>query len=447
VTENSPSLAASPQNLRETQIAGPVTQKERITSVDCLRGVAILGILILNIVAFGLPYFACFDTTVAGGSTGANLSSWFINQLFFEGKMRTLFSMLFGAGVVLFTHRLEKRAPGVRVADIFLRRNLWLIVFGLIHAYFIWEWDILYAYGVVGLMLFTFRHAPPKRLIVAGLLLLTVLPYKHYVHARELQSMRDTAAQAALAENPTEDQREAQKAWADYLKEHKPGPEEIAKETAGHLDGYWAYFHLREGGVAKSQSVGFYGGEFFDTASMMLIGMGLYLLGVLSADRSYPFYATMIALGYGIGVPINAFVAYRTMTSGFDPVVMAFGGCAYDVGRLTVACGHIGVVMLLMKSGSLRWLTSRLAATGQMALTNYISQSLICTTLFSGYGLGLFGKLQRYQLWYVVFSIWVFQLIASPIWLRYYRYGPLEWVWRSLTYWHKQPFRRVALLS
>ncbi len=164
-----------------------------------------------------------------------------------------------------------------------------------------------------------------------------------------------------------------------------------------------------------------------DSPGMMLIGMAMLKLGVITAERDRKFYLLMILLGYGIGGTINAITGYWRLAS--------------EPGRLLVAGGHIGLVMLIVKSGWLKRLTSRLAAVGQMALTCYLATSLICTTLFEGYGFGMFAKLQRYQLLYVVFSVWLFLLIASPIWLRHFRFGPMEWVWRSLTYWRKQPMK------
>lgn len=124
---------------------------------------------------------------------------------------------------------------------------------------------------------------------------------------------------------------------------------------------------------------------------------------------------------------------------------MAFNkaGMTYDLGRLPIAIGHIGLIMLFCKSRIWIGLQRRLAAVGKMALTNYITHSIICMIFFTGVGFGQFGKLERFELLYVVFSIWIFQLIASPIWLKYYYYGPLEWLWRTLSYQQKPPFRKT----
>ena len=194
-----PSFNQGSLNLQEAAApaaVAPVANRERIASIDALRGVALLGILLMNIIVFGLPMSAGNNPTSAGGHTSLNLAFWYISQIFFEGKMRALFSMLFGAGVTLFTLRAEERDGGLRVADIYYRRTLWLIVFGLLHAYFIWVGDILYAYGLVGLMLFPLRKVRPMALLVAGALLLMTAGGKMAWDNYTLIQIRDKALAA-----------------------------------------------------------------------------------------------------------------------------------------------------------------------------------------------------------------------------------------------------------
>jgi uncharacterized protein len=165
-------------------------------------------------------------------------------------------------------------------------------------------------------------------------------------------------------------------------------------------------------------------------------------LGVFSAQRSRRFYLWMVGLGYGIGLPLMVFDALELIQHKFAFDYMIHGGILYNLfGSLVVALGHVGVLMLIVQSGTIGWLTRRLAAVGRMALTNYLTQSLVCTTLFYGYGYGLFGHINRTGLAAIVLAIWIFQLIVSPIWLKSYRFGPAEWLWRSLTYWRIQRMR------
>jgi uncharacterized protein len=422
--------------------AGPVTAAERISSLDVLRGVAVLGILMMNITSFALPMAAYVNPAVAGGDSGANLAVWYLNHILFHGKMRAIFSMLFGAGFILLTERAEKRGGTAQSADIYYRRILWLILFGLVHAYFFWYGDILYMYGVAGLVLFPFRKVRAGWLLAMGLLTLTIIPAKSVWDIYETRTMRAEAeaanAAAAAGQQLTDEQVAAQKAWADKLKELEPDAKQIAKEIADHHAGYWTLFLKRMKTVVQFQSVFYYRYGFFDVMSMMLIGMAFLKWGVFSAARSYRFYLILTALSYGIGLPLNAYLGWLQMSHHFDWETNQLAGwAAHDFYRFLVVLGHIGALMLVCKAGLLTWLTRRLAAIGRMALSNYLFETLVSTVIFDR--LGYFGELERYQLVFFVLAVWILQLGLSPIWLRYFRFGPMEWLWRTLTYWKLQP--------
>ncbi len=432
--------------LAPTNTVAPVATQERIESMDVLRGAAVLGILLMNILSFGLPGRAYIDPSVAGGDTGANWAYWFANQILFEGKMRALFSMLFGAGAALLITRADARGAGLRVADIYYRRTMWLILFGVLHAYFVWSGDILYAYGVVGLLLFPLRKANPKWLLVAGVLLVLVASGKYVWDGFDDLKLRNKAmavrALAAQGKPLSDEQKEDKKKWDDKWNELKPSGAALAKELEAKRGSYWKLFQYRWPRVSGGHGNGLYRYDLYDTGGMMLIGMALLLLGVLTGERSARFYAGLVGFGYLAGGAVNASAGWYFYRSGFNPVegLMA-ENLTYDFGRLSVALGHIGLLVLCVKQGWLKAVTNRLAACGRMALSCYLASSVIGTTIFYGYGFGLFARLQRFQLLYVVFAIWAFLLIVSPIWLRYFRFGPMEWVWRSLTYWQKQPMK------
>jgi uncharacterized protein len=455
-----PSVAAAPAQerpARDEELAGPVlvapvADEERISSVDVLRGVALLGILLMNVLDFGMAWRGPeTGLTPATGGNWADLAFGAVSHVLFEGKMRGLFSLLFGAGVILLTSRVEGRGGGAYVADIYYRRNLWLIAFGLIHAYFIWAGDILFDYGLTGLFLFPFRKARPAALIAAGVFLLAVVMVKGEWNSRDLLATREkafAADRAAAAGKPlTEEQREDQKKWEERLKEYKPSPEKVAKSIAAHRAGYAAMFAHRAEEVASGQPVQYYRWGFFDVGGMMLIGMALMKLSVLSARKSYRFYAAMMAFGYGIGVPLNATTGYKVWASGFDMFMTQRLEFWYSPGRLSVTLGHVGLILTLFKLGFAPGLMARLAAVGRMALTNYLATSIVCTLVFNGYGLGLYDRSHRYQLLGVALAVWAVQLALSPVWLRHYRYGPMEWLWRSLTYWERQPMRKAIPAS
>ena len=155
----------------------------------------------------------------------------------------------------------------------------------------------------------------------------------------------------------------------------------------------------------------------------------------------------MALIGYGIGVPLNAFATYAMISSHYEIITIYMANMPHQLGRASVALGHAAVLLLLAREIRWRWLTSPLAAVGQTALSNYIATSIICALIFFTPGLGLIGQLQRYQLYFVVAGVWIFNLAWSPWWLRRYFFGPLEWCWRSLTYWRRQPLRRSAAVQ
>jgi uncharacterized protein len=430
----------------------PVTGGERKDALDTLRGIALLGILLMNIAAMGLPY-AYSDPSIYGGAEGADLIAWITANLFFEGTMRGLFSLMFGAGVILIISRAEAKGGGMGVADLYFRRTLWLFLFGVVHAWLVlWGGDILYHYGISGLFIFAFRKLTPRTLIILGVLVLASLAPKFaYEHHTTLTAWEEAQAAeqvlAGLAEGEELDEENQGKidAWQGSQSDAKPSAEKIEKAIEGNRGNYFEIIAARSGWIVFMQSTFYYQYGFFDVIGMMLIGMAFLKLGIITGEKSTRFYAVMMLAGYGIGLPVNAWETWQIVNSNFDILAMTKAHLTYDLGRLPVTLGHVGFWMLVCKSGWLRFLTSRLAAVGRMALTNYVMHSVITAFVFTGIGFGLYGALQRHELYYVVGGIWLFQLIVSPIWMRHFRFGPLEWVWRSLTYQKRQPMRREAI--
>jgi uncharacterized protein len=179
----------------------------------------------------------------------------------------------------------------------------------------------------------------------------------------------------------------------------------------------------------------------WDILSMMLVGMAFFKLGIFQGQRSNRFYLLMLLIGYGLGLSINYYETKTMIDSNFDSLVILRMDQTYQVGRILVTMGHVGLFMLFIKSGILKFLQRSLAAVGRLALTNYLMHSIVTSIIFYGDGLALYGELQRYQLYYIVGGIWLFQLIVSPIYIKYFAYGPAEWIWRSLTYQKLQPIR------
>lgn len=425
-------------------LTAPVSRQERISSIDVLRGVAVLGILLMNIVAMGLPHWAYDDPTVAGNYAPIDYWTWAVNAVLFEGKMRTIFSMLFGAGVILITSRLEERAGRDTPADIHFRRNMWMVLLGAIHGYLLlWPGDILYTYGIAGMALFVFRRVRPKRLAILGAIVLALQAPKMFGFGMQMTEAREGLARIEADKTAgktlsAEDQAK-EKEWRNFLGEQRPTAEQKKKEIDDRHKGYLANIGSIAPIVYMFHTDLLYIITFWDAVGAMLIGMALYKWGVFSAARSYKFYALMALIAYGYGLPAGTFVVWDWTRHNFELGTRWI--VLYDTTRVAVALGHVAVVMMICKSGALGFVARPLAAVGQMALTNYIMTSVIVGIVFYGYGFGLFGQLARHQLYYVVAGVWALELIVSTIWLQFFQFGPIEWLWRSLTYNKRQPMR------
>jgi uncharacterized protein len=402
----------------------PVAEKERILSIDVLRGFALLGILPMNIQYFSMISAAYFNPTAYGDLRGANFLVWLLSHVLADEKFMAIFSMLFGAGILLMTARIEQR--GRSSAALHYRRMGWLALFGVAHSYLLWSGDILFTYGLCGMVVYLFRTMRPRTLLALGALTVGV-------------------GSASLIAYGT---------WTGHWPQHeikmaaeqvwKPTPLMVESEVSAYRGSWLQQMRYRVPDSIQMQTIYFVTFTFWRAAGLMLIGMALFKIGVFAARRSAAFYWALIATGVLAGVPVILYGTYRDFVSGWDFRYGFFYGAQFNYwASLPVSLGWVGAVMLASKSTALLPITRRLAAVGRMAFTNYIMQTVICTTIFYGHGFGLFGEFDRVSQFGVVISIWILQLVISPIWLRHFLFGPLEWLWRSLTYWQREPFRRA----
>jgi uncharacterized protein len=449
----------------EEELAGPppalapTDRGERISSMDLLRGVALLGILIANVTEMGIPSWNYFvplgmaKPAFEGAHAHLNTVVWFARWLVMEGKMRGLFSILFGAGVILLTSRAEKRGAGIRVADIFLRRNLWLLLFGILHAYFIWFGDVLYYYALCALIfLFPCRNLRPRTLLLAGAGVLAVstcvgpfsggiplqdvLLHPHVVAAEQAQK-----AGRAL----TDEQKTDLQTWAEHQEEWRPSRQTIDADLAAKRGGYISAQLADVAGVKGYEEFSFYGLGFCDVLGMMFLGMGLIKNGFLTAQLSYRTYALTALIAGSVSLTLVSMATWHAWSSGFDMLTSEkWLFFTMDPGRTSGAIAIAAIVMLVAKARLFPGIAARVAAVGQTALTNYLLTSLICKYLFVWGPWKLYDRLEYYQLYYVVVAVWVFNLAWSAAWMRYFEFGPFEWVWRSLTYWKPQRMRVAA---
>ena len=429
-----------------TQTGTPVTQSERIVVLDSVRGIAILGILLMNIGLFALPGPVGHDPSVMK-ETGLNYYWWYITAMIFDGTQRALFSMLFGAGIILFIGRQENRSEGLQPADYFFRRQLWLIAFSLFDVFILlWNGDILLDYACFGMILFTFRKLQPRTLIIAASVCLALMLARENRDFYQLKSVvakgEAVAAIDTIKTKLTEDQKADLEEMTGFKKRTTPEGKQKRVEEAKRevLGSYARVYEYRTNDYIDhlARFVFLYG---WDILIFFFLGMAFYKNGVLTGKASVSIYAWMAVLGWTVGIPLAYLRVHALIDYNFNfyeyvkHVPLQF----YQLDRVARSLGLLGTIMLLYKSGVFNWFFRLLQPVGQMALTNYLSQSLICGLLFSGFAFGLYGKLQRYEVYNVVHIIWVFPIIFCNIWMRFCLYGPVEWLWRSLTYWEKQP--------
>lgn len=427
------------------QNAAPVPAAERLITLDTLRGFAVMGILVMNVYAFAMPLAAYNNPMIMGGTDALNMGTWFLTHILFDQKFMSIFAMLYGAGIILMMNRAEVR--GSAFAPIFYRRSAWLIVIGLLHGYFIWFGDILFHYGLMGMIVFLFRRATPRTLITTACVLLPFTLLISFGSSFYLEEMQAEVAEIERQQNDgavlDDEQQQKLDQWQEIRVVLAPSEEDIAADVAAYRGTYIDALAQRAPFVAFMQVNTTLAVVIWRVGALMLLGMALMKLGVLSGERSTRFYEALTLVGYGVGLPLATLSAVLLEAHEFDPLFVArYGGIPNYFGSILVALGHIGAVVLVLKSGALKALSDRFAAVGRMALSNYLAHSLVMTSLFYGYGLGLYAEVPRFLQQGFVVALVGLQLLVCTWWLERFRFGPAEWLWRSLTYRQRQPMRR-----
>ncbi len=400
----------------------PTAKTERIVVLDVLRGVATLGILIMNIQSFSMISSAYFNPTAYGNLENANYWVWHLSHLLADMKFMSIFSILFGAGIVLMSDR--RTARGLPATGFHYRRMGWLLVIGLLHAHLLWQGDILVTYALCGSAVFWFRNLSPRVLWVTGLLCFSVASGVSILTGLSIPFWP-----------PKDVLQMQQEVW-------QPGAAEIQKEIATYLQPWIQQLPLRSKEAFFIETFVFLFLFVWRCSGLMLIGMALFKQGVLTGERSKSFYAALIAIAAFIGGPLIALGIDRNFQTGWNMGYSFFMGGQFNYwGSPLISLGYVGAIMLIYKSDVWSKMTWPLARVGQMALSNYLLQTLVCTWLFHGHGFGQFGRFSRVEQMMTVLAVSALQLIVSSIWLRYFRFGPFEWLWRSLSYWKPPPLR------
>lgn len=432
----------------KTHTTAPVSIAERIDALDTTRGFAVLGILLMNIWSFAGPRAINEYPLIAADWGGAPLQTWAAMHILFEGSQRALFSMLFGAGMLLMVTRLQASAPDAPIGRIYYRRIFLLMAFGLFDAFvLLWPADILLIYGLCGVLLYPLRRLGTRPLLLLAVIVFTLPGVMRVSGWQESVALQQeyTALQSDPAAAAQLDEATAarMKAWEKKLQHPDLADPKIQESIRISSSGAFGEYFLQS--VKTSLFVQIFVGLkswFLDALGAMLLGMALFRSGVLTLQAPRSTYIWLAALGYGIGLPLAAWETTSLIAADFEPILKARNMIHYDIRRIAVGLGHLGAILLFCRALPGSWVATRIGAVGRMALSNYLGQSILGVLIFSTLGLGLYGQFTGYYLYIVVAGIWAVQIAFSNWWLARFRFGPFEWVWRSLTYGKRQALRR-----
>lgn len=384
---------------------------QRLLSLDLLRGVAVLGILLLNIVSMGLPISAYINPTAVGDFRGIHLFTWIVTHVLAEQKFIAMFALLFGAGIALFTERVQ--AKELPVAKLHYRRMGWLLIFGALHGWLLWYGDILFIYAVAGMLVYTMRRFRTYALLIWAAIFF-LIPF--------IMSLLVAASMPMWSEAETQ----------NILAMWQPSPVQLEAEISAMTGSYPEQFGQRAEFTLMMQTQSLLLDFVWRTGAFMLFGMFLYRWGVLSAKRSQRFYRYLLLLLIP-GFALSVYGVTQSFAHGFSLEQSMFIDSQWNYfASLFVVTGYIGLIILWLRSSYLSALKKRLQAIGRMAFTCYIMHTLIGAVIFNLFG--FFGQLERFHLLLIVVAVWAFQLWFAPWYLARYNQGPLEKLWRRLTY-------------
>ena len=402
----------------------------RIASLDLLRGVAVLGILAINIGGFAGPIAATVSPNQPLPGTSADEAAWALGLVLFEGKMRALLSLLFGASLILFVESAEAEGlPGERLQ---FRRLGWLAVFGYLHYLLLWWGDILFTYALAGLSALAFRQAPARSLGLAAMLLFA--GWNLTLAVADLPEVIREERVLAGEANPAE--------AAAYAVAADEAQAVTTRELARSRLGFAAQVAAKWG-EAPGEPIDAALASMGETLPLMLLGMALYRGGFFAGAWPRRRLWQLAVGGIGGGAVITLAFLGWAWPRHFPPELMTLAlAWGLALPHLAMALGYAAAALLVLPWLARSRMGRALAAAGRMALSNYLAMTLVMCAVFSGWGLGLIGQVTPRGQVPFVFAGWALMLGWSGPWLARFRHGPLEWLWRSATWGRWQPMRR-----
>jgi len=408
------------------------TSSDRILSLDVIRGIAVMGIFSVNVVGMAMIERAYFYPPAYGFDGLGDRIMWAANFIVVDGKFRSLFSILFGASMVLVIERAV--AAGKAGWKVHYARMAVLLLFGLAHFYLLWWGDILANYALVGMIAFAFWRLPAQGLLLVAVLALGAMYVPDTVGGLE----RIARFEAKAAPTATPEERAS---YERQVAERIPSAQVLAEDKAAHAS---IPAHVRS--TIEHQpwrpfnSVPGYG---LETLGLMLLGMAGYKSGFLTGAWSRRRYALVAGVLVGASLAVYGYGAWRILVADFAPLTYFPWDQVYVTPMHPFsAIGYSALILLVARPGAV---ADRFAAVGRAAFTNYLGATLVGTVVFYGFGFGLYGELSRGEAWLIVPVVWVVMLLWSKWWLDRFRYGPFEWAWRCLARWRWEPMRKGAL--
>ncbi|HMR92961.1 MAG TPA: DUF418 domain-containing protein [Chitinophagaceae bacterium] len=471
----------------------------RYFSLDVLRGIALAGMLLISIREFG-GFSLNQQLKLELAATGGNYQLWRVFSVLLEGKMMALLSLVFGAGIVLyFSHKKEEVSTAV--TDLYIRRQLWLLFFGIVNAILLlWPGDVLFGYGVIGILLFTCWRLSPRWLLLMALLFTIIYCGKNYwnysddkkaygkylvVTEKEKQFSKDSLTRfredstwaaanpaawagkkkdtlvkrgdkdtlirkllndslikAAAADTLTSREQDDKGAWEGLLRQFKYDSTADKGSQAAMHAGYGKIWSHLLGKTQGREAAWFYRTGIWEIGAMLLLGMALYKWHFFSSRFSRRRYLLigLLAIAAGLALAWLRQDCRQAQLADYAVYVSARSfpaSLAFPFENLLMATGYAALLLWLVRLQPALWLWKIFAAPGQMALTTYLSQTIMATVFFYGYGMGFYGHMPQWQLYAVAAEIWLIQAVFSVFWLRRYRMGPAEWLWHYLIHWKK----------
>lgn len=425
----------------ETAKVAPVGGKERNKALDITRGFAVLGILLVNIYFAAAPLSSVSFLFLKPDVSPADVEAWTFMQVGLIGVSRGLFSLMFGAGMMLLLDRLSDRFEGKKLRNFFFRRMGILYVIGLIHVFgFMWFGDILNVYALCGIMLYYFRNATTRKLVIFAVIFGLMASAMTLAMPVGL-SLYDQAIEAQEAGQELDEDQIAMIEAFDPMMNPVKLMEADADFTEKML-GDFSTTYLAIAGLSVQFLMINFIMVLWDSLFMMVIGIWMYRKGWLTCEASTATYIKMIVIGFGVGLGMRGYWFYEFWQLGYSFDYAMLNMLWAQPTRLFIAVGVIGAVQLFYRAAFGATIKQGIACVGQMALTSYMTHSIVFIILFYGIGFGLYNSLSGWTIFGIGLLVFVAQMIVSPIWLKHFRFGPVEWIWRSLTYGKKQPLKR-----